>query len=320
MSVTDIVAYGGNIMKIFVTGASGWIGTAVVPELLEAGHEVVGLARSEASAERLEFAGATVQRGDLDDLDGLAKAAADSDGVIHLAFQHEKAFAGDFAAAGAADRRAVEAMGAALAGSDRPFVLAGGMIGLNLGRVATENDGLVASPEVRANPAGIRSATSLLALSFRGIGVRSSVLRFPPTVHGDGDNGFMATFVGIARQRGVAGYVGEGTNRWPAVHRSDAARLARLAVEAAPAGSVLHAVGEEGVPFREIAEAMGHGLGVPTSSVDPDGALEHFSFLGLFAGLDSPASATITRELLGWDPTGPGLIEDLEKDYYYRQA
>ncbi|HUJ65285.1 MAG TPA: SDR family oxidoreductase [Acidimicrobiales bacterium] len=307
-------------MNIFVTGASGWIGSAVVPELLEAGHEVVGLARSEASAERLEVAGATVQRGDLEDADGLAKAAAESDGVIHLAFQHEEAFGGHFAAAGAVDRRAVEAMGSALAGSDRPFVLAGGMIGLNLGRVATENDGLVASPEVRANPAGIRSATSLLALSFRGIGVRSSVLRFPPTVHGDGDNGFMATFVGIARQRGVAGYVGEGTNRWPAVHRSDAARLARLAVEAAPAGSVLHAVGEEGVPFREIAEAMGHGLGVPTGSVDPEVALEHFSFLGLFAGLDSPASATITRELLGWDPTGPGLIEDLEKDYYYRQV
>ena len=307
-------------MKIFVTGASGWIGTAVVPELLEAGHEVVGLARSDASAQRLEATGAIVQRGDVDDPDGLAKAAAASDGVIHLAFQHEQAFAGNFAAAGAADRRAVEAMGAALAGSDRPFVLAGGMIGLNLGGVATENDGLVATPEVRANPAGIRAATALLALSFRGIGVRSSVLRFPPTVHGDGDNGFMATFVGIARQRGVAGYVGDGSNRWPAVHRSDAARLARLAVEVAPAGSVLHAVGEEGVPFREIAEAMGHGLGVPTASVDPDAALEHFSFLGLFAGLDSPASAAITRDLLGWDPTGPGLLEDLEKDYYYREA
>ena len=304
-------------MKIFVTGASGWIGSAVVPELLEAGHEVVGLARSDASAERLDASGAAVHRGDLDDPDGLAKVAAASDGVIHLAFQHDEAFGGNFAAAGTVDRRAVEAMGAALAGSDRPFVLASGMIGLSLGRVATENDGLVASPEVRANPAGVRAATALLTLSFRGIGVRSSVLRFPPTVHGDGDNGFMATFVGIARQRGVAGYVGDGTNRWPAVHRSDAARLARLAVEAAPAGSVLHAVGDEGVPFREIAEAMGHGLGVPTGSVKPEDALEHFSFLGMFAGLDSPASATITRELLGWDPTGPGLIEDLEKDYYY---
>ena len=308
-------------MKVFVTGASGWIGSAVVPELLGAGHDVVGLARSQASAQRLQAAGATVHRGDLDDLDALAKAAAESDGVIHLAFQHEVAFGGNFAAAGAADRRAVEAMGDALAdGSERPFVLAGGMIGLNLGRVATENDGLVPSPEVRGNPAGVRAATALLALSFRGIGVRSSVLRFPPTVHGDGDNGFIATFVGIARQRGVAGYVGDGTNRWPAVHRSDAARLARLAVESAPAGSVLHAVGEEGVVFRRIAEAMGRGLGVPTGSVNAADALEHFSFLGLFAGLDSPASAAITRELLGWEPTGPSLLEDLEQDHYYRRA
>ena len=233
-------------MRIFVTGASGWIGSAVVAELLGAGHEVVGLARSDASAQRLEAAGAIVQRGDLDDPQGLAKAAADSDGVIHLAFQHELAFGGDFAAAAAADRRAVEAMGNALADSDRPFVLASGMIGLTAGRVATENDGLVASPEIRANPAGRRAATALLALSLRGVGVRSSVLRFAPTVHGDGDKGFVATLVGIARQRGVAGYVGDGANRWPAVHRSDAARLARLAVEAAPAGSVLHAAARRG--------------------------------------------------------------------------
>jgi nucleoside-diphosphate-sugar epimerase len=307
-------------MKIFVTGASGWIGSAVVPELLGAGHEVVGLARSDASARKLQDAGAIVHRGDLDDPDDLAKAADDSDGVIHLAFQHETAFGGDFATAGTADRRAVEAMGAALAGSDRPFVLASGMVGLSVGRLATENDGLVASPEVRANPAGVRTATALLTLSLRGIGVRASVLRFPPTVHGEGDNGFMAIFVGIARERGMAGYVGDGTNRWPAVHVSDAARLARLAVEAAPAGSVLHAAGEEGVPFIHIAEAMGRGLDVPTGSVDPADALEHFGFLGLFAGLDSPASATITRELLGWEATGPSLLEDLEKDYYYRQT
>jgi nucleoside-diphosphate-sugar epimerase len=307
-------------MKIFVTGASGWIGSAVVPELLGAGHEVVGLARSDASAKKLQAAGASVHRGDLDDPEDLAKAAADSDGVIHLAFQHETAFGGDFATAGAADRRAVEAMGAALAGSDRPFVLASGMVGLALGRPATENDGLVASPEVRGNPAGVRAATALLTLSLRGLGVRSAVLRFPPTVHGDGDNGFMAMFVSIARQSGVAGYVGDGGNRWPAVHVSDAARLARLAVEAAPAGSVLHAAGEEGVPFIRIAEVMGRGLGLPARSVDPANALEHFGFLGLFAGLDSPASASITRELLGWEVTGPSLLEDLEKDYYYHEA
>jgi nucleoside-diphosphate-sugar epimerase len=308
-------------MRIFVTGASGWIGSAVVPELLSAGHEVVGLARSEASVQRLESAGALVQRGDLDDPDSLAKAASDSDGVIHLAFQHEVAFGGNFAAAATADRRAVEAMGAALADSDRPLVLASGMLGLTaVGRAATEDDGLVPGAEVRDNPAGLRAATALLTLSLRGVGIRSSVLRLPPTVHGDGDNGFMATFVGIARQEGASGYVGEGSNRWPAVHRSDAARLARLAVESAPAGSVLHAVGDEGVPFREIAEAIARHLGVPTASVVPADAVEHFGHLGHFVALDSPATASITRELLGWQPTGPSLVEDLEQDHYYRQT
>jgi nucleoside-diphosphate-sugar epimerase len=304
-------------MRFFVTGASGWIGSAVVPELIGAGHEVVGLARSDASAQRLEAAGASVHRGDVDDPDGLAKAAEDSDGVIHLAFQHEVAWSGNFAAAAAADRQAVEAMGAALADSDRPFVLASGVLGLTTGRVATEDDGLVPSPEIRANPAGRRSATALLTLSLRGIGVRSSVLRLPPTVHGDGDQGFMATLVDIARQRGVAGYVGDGTNRWPAVHRSDAARLTRLAVEAAPAGSVLHAVADEGVPFRDIAEAIGRHLDLPAQSVSPADAVEHFSHLGHFVALDSPATATVTRELLGWEPSGPTLIEDLEQDHYY---
>jgi nucleoside-diphosphate-sugar epimerase len=281
---------------------------------------VVGLARSETSAQRLEAAGALVYRGDLDDADDLAKAASDSDGVIHLAFQHEVAFGGNFAAAGAADRRAVEAMGAALADSDRALVLASGMLGLKPGRVATENDGLVPDASVRGNPAGVRAATALLALSLRGIGVRSSVLRLPPTVHGHGDNGFMATLVGIARERGVAGYVGDGSNRWPAVHRYDAASLFRLAVEAAPAGSVLHAAANEGVAFRDIADAMGRHLGVPAASVAPGDAAEHFAHLGHFVGLDSPASAAVTRELLAWEPTGPSLLEDLEQDHYYRET
>ena len=307
-------------MRVFVTGASGWIGSAVVPELLSAGHEVVGLARSEASAQRLESVGALVLRGDLDDPDGLAKAAADSDGVIHLAFQHEVAWSGNFAAAAATDRRAVEAMGAALAGSDRPFVLASGLLGLTAGHVATEDDGLVPSADVRANPAGLRSATALLTLSLRGIGVRSSVLRFPPTVHGDGDHGFVATLVAIARQHGVVGYVGDGTNCWPAVHRSDAARLARLAVEAAPGGSVLHAVADEGVAFRDIAQAMSRHLGIPAASVAPADAVEHFAHLGHFVGLDSPATTVVTRELLAWEPTGPSLLEDLEQDHYYRES
>jgi nucleoside-diphosphate-sugar epimerase len=306
-------------MRIFVTGASGWIGSAVVPELLGAGHDVVGLARSDDSAARLEEAGAQVRRGHLDDPEGLATAAAEADGVIHLAFQHDVAFGGDFAAASSGDRRAVEAMGAALAGSDRPLVLASGMLGLSSGRPAVEDDGLVASPEVRANPAGGRAATALLTLSLRGTGVRSSVLRFPPTVHGDGDHGFVATFVDIARRRGVAGYVGDGANRWPAVHRSDAARLARLAVESAPAGSVLHAVGDEGVPFRRIAEAIGRHLGVPAAPVPAADAAEHFAPLGHFAGVDCPAAATATRELLGWEPTGPSLLDDLDQDHYYRE-
>ncbi len=305
-------------MRIFVTGASGWIGSAVVPELVGTGHEVVGLARSEPSAQRLEEAGAMVQRGDIDDPDSLAKAAADSDGVIHLAFQHEVAFGGNFAAAAAADRRAVEAMGAALADSDHPFVLASGVLGLTAGRPATEDDGLVPSAEIRTNPAGLRSATALLTLSLRGTGVRSSVLRLPPTVHGAGDHGFVATLVGIARQRGMAGYVGDGTNRWPAVHRSDAARLARLAVESAPAGSVLHAVADEGVPFREIAQAIGRHLGLPTTSVPPADAVEHFAHLGHFVAMDSPATAAVTRELLAWEPAGPSLLEDLGQGHYYR--
>jgi nucleoside-diphosphate-sugar epimerase len=211
-------------------------------------------------------------------------------------------------------------MGSALADSDRPFVLASGVLGLNSGRVATESDGLVPSAEMRANPAGRRMATALLALSLRGVGVRSSVLRLPPTVHGEGDHGFVATLVGIARQRGVAGYVGDGDNRWPAVHRSDAARLTRLAVEAAPAGSVLHAVADERVPFREIAGAMSRCLGVPTASVAPADAPEHFAFLGHFVGMDSPATAALTRELLAWEPTGPSLLEDLEEGHYYRQS
>jgi nucleoside-diphosphate-sugar epimerase len=307
-------------MRFFVTGASGWIGSATVAELLGAGHEVVGLARSATSAQRIESAGAVPFLGDLEDPDGLARAAASSDGVIHLAFQHEVAFAGgDFPAAAAVDRRAVEAMGAALAGSDRPFVLASGMVGLSLGRLATENDGLVASPELRATPAGLRVATALLTLSLRGIGVRSSVLRYPPTVHGDGDNGFVATFVSIARQSGVSAYVEDGANRWPAVHVADAARLTRLAAEAAPAGSVLHAVGDEGVRFRDIAETIARHLGVPAKSLSRTEAVEHFGPLGHFVGVDSPADAGITRGLLDWEPSGPGLLEDLEMGHYFKR-
>lgn len=307
-------------MRIFLTGASGWIGSAVARDLIGAGHEVTGLARSNASAARIEAIGATVWRGDLDDPDGLATAAAASDGVVHLAFQHDLAWSGDFATAGQTDRRAVEAMGAALAGSERPFVLASGIIGLAPGRVATERDGLVPDAITRTNPAGVRAATALFALSLRGIGVRSSIVRYAPTVHGDGDHGFITMLITIARQHGVAAYVGDGTNRWPAVHRSDAGHLTRLAVESAQGGSVLHAVSEEGISYRQIAETIGRRLGIATASITPDEAIDHFGLLGHFVGTDSPASSTITRELLGWAPAGPGLLEDLEQGHYFANA
>jgi nucleoside-diphosphate-sugar epimerase len=306
-------------MRVFVTGASGWIGSAVVPELIDAGHEVTGLARSDASAAALTAAGAQVHRGTLDDLDSLLGAAAASDGVIHLAFKHDIAFSGDFQGAADADRRAVETFGEALAGSGRPFLIASGTLGVAVGRVATERDGHDADPALAAWGAGpqTRQATAELALSLASRGVRSSVVRLPPTNHGEGDNGFMATLVGIARDKGVSGYIGDGSNRWPAVHRLDSAHLFRLALEQAPAGSTLHAVADEGVPIRAVAEVIGRHLDVPVVSVPPEQAAEHFSWLGGFIGADSPASSALTRELLGWQPTQPGLIEDLDKGHYF---
>jgi nucleoside-diphosphate-sugar epimerase len=297
-------------MRVFVTGASGWIGSAVVPELLAAGHEVVGLARSDASAEAIATAGAGVHRGSLDDVEGLRAAASASDGVIHLAFKHDVAFAGDFEAASAADRRAIETFGAALASSDRPLVIASGLAGLKPGAVATEQD--VPDPD---SPAGHRARSERAALALAGSGVRSSSVRLAPTVHGEGDHGFVAMIVGIARETGVSGHVGDGANHWPAVHRRDAARLLRLALESAPAGSVLHAAAEQGVPTRAIAEAIGRQLDLPVASVDP----EHFGWLGGFFGMDVQASSAHTRELLGWQPTEPGLLDDLEQGRYTRE-
>ncbi|MEU6772370.1 SDR family oxidoreductase [Streptomyces sp. NPDC046759] len=300
-------------MRIFVTGASGWIGSALVPELLDAGHQVVGLARSDASAAALTVAGAEVVRGTVDDLDLLRDAAAASDGVIHLAFKHDIAFSGDFKGAAEADRRAVDVFGDALAGSDRPFVLASGLAGLAPGRVATERD----MPTPDDSAITIRAATAQQVLGFASRGIRSTVVRLSPTCHGEGDNGFMATLVSIARDKGVSGYIGDGTNRWPAVHRLDAARLFALAVERAPAGSVLHGVAEEGIAIRDVAEVIGRNLDVPVVSVAPEGAARHFTWLAGFIGLDVPASSALTRELLGWQPAQPGLLEDFDKGHYF---
>jgi nucleoside-diphosphate-sugar epimerase len=307
-------------MRVFVTGASGWIGSAVVPELIGAGHEVIGLARSDASAAALTTAGAEAHRGTLDDLDSLRDAAAASDGVIHLAFKHDLAFSGDFQGAADADRRAVEAFGETLAGSEKPLLIASGLLGVTPGSVATEQDGHGAHAAVAAFGGGpqARWETAEFTLALASQGVRSSVVRLAPTNHGDGDNGFMATLVGIARERGVSGYIGDGANCWPAVHRLDSARLFGLALEQAPAGSTLHAAAEEGVPIREIAEAIGRHLDVPVVSISAEDAGEHFTWLAGFLGLDAPASSAWTRELLGWEPTQPGLIDDLEEGHYFR--
>ncbi len=308
-------------MRVFVTGASGWIGSAAVPELIGAGHQVVGLARSDASAAALAAAGAEVRRGTTDDLDVLQSAAAESDGVIHLAFNHGLAFSGGFQAAADADRRAVETLAEVLAGSGRPLVVASGVLGLTRGRVTTELDGHIIDPVVAAAMPGgplARHATAEFVLSLASRGVRSSIVRLSPTNHGDGDHGFMATIVGIARESGVSGYVGDGSNRWPAVHRLDSGHLFRLALEKAPAGSTLHSVADEGVPIREVAEVIGRHLGIPVVSIAAEDANEHFRWLGGFIGMGSPASSALTRELVGWQPTQPGLIDDLELGHYFR--
>jgi nucleoside-diphosphate-sugar epimerase len=308
-------------MRAFVTGASGWIGSALVPELIDAGHEVVGLARSAASAAALTAAGAQVQQGTIDDLDILRCASAASDGVIHLAFKHDIAFSGGFESAADADRRAVETFGDALAGSGRPFIIASGTLMLAPGRVGTERDGRDTSSlaHLSGGPR-TRAATAVRTLSFASRGVRSCVLRLPPTVHGDGDHGFMAALVGIARDKGVSGYLGDGSNRWPAVHRFDAAHLFRLALEHAPAGSALHAVADEGVPIRDIAGVIGRHLDLPLAAIAPEEAGEHFAWLAHFLGTDSPASSALTRELLDWQPAQPGLLDDLDKGHYFDRA
>ena len=300
-------------MRVFVTGASGHIGSAVVPELLQAGHQVVGLARSDSSAGALEAAGAEVWRGELDDLDGLREAAGAADGVIHLAFRHDLMGAGDFPAAVAVDFAAIKALASALEGTGKPLVTSSGTLMLSLagitGRPGTEADYAPGGPRVDAEN---------FVIGLAEHGVRSSAVRLPPIVHSSLDHhGFAHILIGIARQAGVSGYVADGANRWPSVHTLDAARVYRLALEDAPAGSRLHAVADEGIPFRDIAAAIGRGASVPVASISAADAGERFAFLGGFVGVDNPVSSEVTRKVLGWEPEHPGLIEDLEHGHYF---
>lgn len=293
-------------MRVFVTGATGFIGSAVVRELLDAGHEVTGLARSDAAAASLTGSGASVLRGELADLDVLRRAADGAEGVVHTAFIHDFA---NFEASVRADKLAIDAMGEALANSGRPLVVAAGVAMIAPGRVATEEDERdphVTFPRV--------SEEAALALAERG--VRSSAMRLPPSVHGKGDHGFVPRLIAIAQEKGSAAYVGDGRNRWSAVHRKDAARLFRLALEQAPAGTKLHAIGDEGVPMREIAETIGRHLGVPTVSKSAQEAPEHFGWIANFVALDAPASSTLTQQRFGWEPAEAGLLADMDENYF----
>ena len=296
-------------MRVFVTGATGFVGSAVVQELLQAGHQVLGLTRSDAGAQSLIAAGADVHRGNLEDLDSLQSGADQADGVIHTAFNHDFS---NFQANCENDRLAIEAMGSVLAGSDRPLVVTSG-IGILTpnGRLAVEAD----RPVGGTNP---RVASEAAADAVAARGVRVSVLRLPPSVHGEGDYGFVPTVISMAREKGVSVYKGAGTNRWPAVHRLDAAHLFRLVLEhtAAP-GTRFHAVADEGIAFREIAEAIGKGLSVPVVSESAEGTAAHFGWFTHFAGFDCPASSEQTRALLGWQPTQPGLLADLDGGSYF---
>ena len=295
-------------MRVFVTGSTGWIGSATVDELLSSDHEVLGLARSETSAATLAAKGASVLRGELDDLDSLRRGASEADAVVHLANKHDWA---DSAGTDRAERLAVESMLDALAGSTKPFVIANGLSGIADGRLVLETD---ASPAV--GPESDRGGSENLALGFASRGVRSVAVRFAPTTHGHGDWGFVNWLTAAARKQGVSGYIGDGNNEWSAVHVTDAARLIRLGLESAPAGTRLHAVAEQAIPTRAIAEALGEVLGLPVTSVDPVDAAAHFGVVGHFFGITMTASSARTRELLSWNPVGPGLLDDIRSGAY----
>ena len=296
-------------MRVFVTGATGFIGAAVVQELIGAGHHVIGLARSDAAAKALAAAGAEAHRGALEDADSLRRGAAGADGVVHTAFIHDFS---NIAAAGEIDRLAIEAIGAALAVSERPLVVTSAIGLLAPGRVGTEVD----APDSNSGGAH-RIASEGAALSLASRGVRVSVVRLPLSVHGEGDHAFIPALIRIAREKGVSAYLGEGRNRWPAVHRLDAAHLFRLALEKGLAGARFHGVADEGVPTRDIADAIGRRLSVPVVSKSLNQAADHFSWLGRFFALDVPASSTRTQEELGWRPRQPGLLSDIERGHYF---
>jgi nucleoside-diphosphate-sugar epimerase len=296
-------------MRVFVTGATGFIGSAIVRELLAEGHEVRGLARSDAAAASLVAAGASAHRGSLEDLESLESGAAAADGVIHTAFIHNFSA---IAASGETDRRAIETLGTALAGSGRPLVVTSGIALLPPGRLGTEND----APDPHSAGAH-RVASEVAALAMALSGVRVSVVRLPPSVHGDGDHGFVPALIGIAREKGVSAYVGDGRNRWPSVHRLDAAHLFRLALEKGIAGARYHGVAEEGVAVRDIAGVIGRQLNLPVVGKSRKEAADHFGWLAGFLDTDCPASSAQTRERLGWRPSRPGLIADLDQGHYY---